>query len=158
MTSFFYHPPSLANSPKAQNFLLSLSLVILRASGTTILCLWSYGNGMPSKTFSLPKAADPLGDLWGIIPLMLLHKIRHGALKWTWPLLGLQFLDLFKNSLNLSLFLKRDPDFKIYSHLTTMTLWPLRSSFAILEASLPNKWPLPSTITSFSNILRFLIK
>ena len=59
---------------------------------------------------------------------------------------------LFKNSWNLTLFLKRDPDLFNSSHLTTTMRYPFNSSLATTEANLPSKWPLPSIITNFSNI------
>ena len=46
----------------------------------TYLFLVSYGAGIPSKTFSFPNAAAPLGVLWGNIPLTVLQKIFDGDL------------------------------------------------------------------------------
>jgi len=76
----FPHPTWLDRSPNLQNFLKLLSLTALKASGTTCLFLVSYGAGTPSNTFSLPRAAAPMGVLCGNIPLTDLQNILAGAL------------------------------------------------------------------------------
>ena len=80
MSSCFLHPFWAARSPRTQEFLWDFILRTLRASGTTILFLWSYGLGIPSKTFNLSSAALPLGDLCGSIPLRDLQNILDGDL------------------------------------------------------------------------------
>ena len=52
-TSLLFHPMWEASSPSTVESLWALSLRTLSASGTTNLFFWSYGYGMPSKTFNL---------------------------------------------------------------------------------------------------------
>merc|ERR1719149_36327 len=122
MSSCFPQPFWAARSPRTQEFLWDFILRTLRASGTTILFFWSYGYGIPSKTLNLSRAALPLGDLCGNIPLRLLQNILDGDLKCLKFLLGLVLFAFLRKSWKLMLFLNKDPLKRSCSHLTTTTL------------------------------------
>ena len=157
MTPALVHPVSVASSSRLVKFLRDLSLRHLRASGMTILFFWSYGYGIPSKHFSLLRAAVPFGSLWGSMPRTDFQKMRDGAFQCLAPLRGFVLIRFFIISWRIILFLRRDPDFKILSHLTTTTRCPLINSLATMLPRRPYMWPFPSIINSFSNMLRFLI-
>lgn len=89
MRFYWFHPNNELNCPSKQNSWSLLNLTTLKAFGTTLLLLVSYGAGTPSNTLNLPKAAAPLGVLCGNIPLTVLQKILEGALQWWSPLFGL---------------------------------------------------------------------
>ncbi len=75
-------------------------------------------------------ALAPLGVLWGTIPRIHLHTTLLGNLRWSGPCFGLVRVWIATNYLNLSLFLKSDPETFTSSHLTIVTLYPLRSYLA----------------------------
>ena len=105
----------------------------------------------------LPKAAAPLGVLWGSIPRMHFHITLLGNLICKGPFLGLVRVLCLIYSLNLSLFLNKLPETLTSSVLTNTILYPLRSCFATIEESLPFKWSLQSTMISLVVIFMFLV-
>jgi len=123
---------------KIHPLVISTNEGILNTKGLLyLLDFWKYSQYKIGRKYfydlnshNLPKAALPLGVKWGIIPLTAFQNILEGALKCCTPLLGLWLIFLLRNSWNLTLFLKRDPEILMPSVLTTTTFWPLKSSLA----------------------------
>ena len=78
---------------------------------------------------------------------MVLHKILEGARKWMGPWEGFVFMRLRRNRRYFIFWRTSPPERHISSHLTTTTFWPLSSSFARIDASLPSMWWRASTTT-----------
>ena len=92
-------------------------------------------------------ASFPRSLLCGIIPRTVRQKIFPGARKWKGPRRGFTLHLRRKNFKYFSLLRQKLPLMLIPSHLTTITLLPLRMNLATVEASRPNKWPRPSITT-----------
>ncbi len=80
-TSLYFQPNSCPSLPTVQYFLPGFNLSTLSACGTTILFLWSYGGGTPSKVLRRSMAAAPRGVLCGIMPRTVRQNILEGVRK-----------------------------------------------------------------------------
>ena len=80
-TSLYFQPNSTPSLPTVQYLRPGFSLSTLSACGTTILFLWSYGGGTPSKVLRRSMAAAPRWVLCGIMPRTVRQNILDGVLK-----------------------------------------------------------------------------
>ena len=87
-----------------------------------------------------------------VYPRMVRQRILEGARKWIGPCDGLVFIRLRRKRRYFIFWRTRPPERQISSHLTTVTLWPLRSSLARIDDNRPSMWWRASTTTSFAHI------
>ena len=128
------------------------NLRTFNAEGITILFFLSQGGGTPSKVWRRFMASFPRSLLCGIIPRTVRQKIFPGARKWKGPRRGFTLHLRRKNFKYFSLLRQKLPLMLMPSHLTTITLLPLRMNLATVEANRPNKWPRPSITTGQKKI------